>query len=383
MPTSGPLIIVTNHPNTIVDPFLAAAQFRQPVYFLANAGLFKHKIGNWFFSTFFCIPIQRSVDVGGKPINNKVAFAQCISFLEGGGSLFIAAEGGSFVGRNLKKLKTGTARIALSTEDSNNFDLNLKILPIGLVYEQPAKFRSRVMVNVGEPILLKDYQERYREASFKTAKQLTAHLHNQLSDLLINPIDEGQSEEVQATIATVKNTLPLSPRSFIDFFQYLLQQKNLFPANAESWFDKNGATVHQYAVKRENLHISDQAVSEHNQAKNNNWKRWLFLILGAPLFLYGAINHLFIAGIPVLLWKRLGLYATYQGTVYFLGGLFLLLLFYPLQFFLVWHWLGWPMALIYGLTIIPSGLFAKWFLDQVNLMLHQRRLKHLSKTGPA
>ena len=382
MPSSGPLIVVTNHPNTIVDPFLAAAQFKQPVYFLANAGLFKSKIGNWFFSTFFCIPIQRSVDSGGKPIDNKIAFAKCISFLENGGSLFIAAEGGSFVGRNLKRLKTGTARIALSTEEANDFNLDLKILPIGLVYERAAKFRSDVIVNVGDPISLKSYQESYREESFKTAKKLTRDLQNQLSDLLINPADENQSEEVQATITMVKNTFTLSPKEFVKFFQYLLQPKNLFPNGPTSWFNAHGSLAYQYAQKRKNLYISDQAVLKSIHSNQPNWFHWLILMIGAPLFLYGAINHIFIVGIPIFLWKRLGLYPTYEGTVYFLGSLFLLILFYPLQLILIWIWLGWPTALIYGLTLIPSGFFAKWYLDQVNLLLHNRRLKHLSKLDP-
>ena len=48
-------------------------------------------------------------------------------------------------------LKTGAARIALETE-ARHGPLGLKIVPVGLTYDEKGKFRSRVLVRVGDPI---------------------------------------------------------------------------------------------------------------------------------------------------------------------------------------------------------------------------------------
>ncbi|HHS95525.1 MAG TPA: hypothetical protein ENJ45_02965, partial [Phaeodactylibacter sp.] len=60
----NPCILVSNHPSTITDPLHVAHRAKRMVHFLANAGLYKSKIGNWFFSNFYCIPIERPEDVG-------------------------------------------------------------------------------------------------------------------------------------------------------------------------------------------------------------------------------------------------------------------------------------------------------------------------------
>ncbi|MFK8105018.1 MAG: 1-acyl-sn-glycerol-3-phosphate acyltransferase, partial [Saprospiraceae bacterium] len=137
-----PCILVSNHPNTLHDPLHVAAKVdHRIVHFLVNAGLFATPFTNWFFSTFYCIKIERPQDVKGGKISNEKAFEACDIFLRQGGCLYIAPEGTSRVERHIRKMKTGAARIALSAERHNNYQLGLKILPVGLNYDNPTKFR--------------------------------------------------------------------------------------------------------------------------------------------------------------------------------------------------------------------------------------------------
>ena len=41
IPVKGPLIIVANHPNTLIDPLIIGSITKQKIGFIANAGLFK------------------------------------------------------------------------------------------------------------------------------------------------------------------------------------------------------------------------------------------------------------------------------------------------------------------------------------------------------
>jgi 1-acyl-sn-glycerol-3-phosphate acyltransferase len=129
----------------MLDPLNAAEEIQTEVFFLANAGLFKNPVAGWILRKLYCIPIQRYEDTGGKPLNNKASFEQAIRHLAQGGCLYIAPEGTSYVNRRLRKLKTGTARIAFATESSHDFQLGLCILPVGLNYSDPTQFRSQLL----------------------------------------------------------------------------------------------------------------------------------------------------------------------------------------------------------------------------------------------
>ena len=104
------------------------------VAFLANASLFASSFANWFLSQ-YCVPIQRKTDVANKNVDNDKSFERCDAFLSNGGCLYIAPEGTSDMERRLRPIKTGTARIALSAEAKNAFQLGLKIIPVGLTYD--------------------------------------------------------------------------------------------------------------------------------------------------------------------------------------------------------------------------------------------------------
>jgi 1-acyl-sn-glycerol-3-phosphate acyltransferase len=57
--TTGPSIIISNHPNTLMDSLLLGYVSRQEVYFLAKATLFNTKLKLWMMQKMHMIPINR------------------------------------------------------------------------------------------------------------------------------------------------------------------------------------------------------------------------------------------------------------------------------------------------------------------------------------
>lgn len=113
----GPIIIVANHPNTLMDPLIIASIMKQQIGFVGNAGLFSNPLLRLLLNYFNVIPTFRKKDIaqGEKP-DNKYSFSKCHDYLDKEGTILIFPGGSSYYELKLREIKTGTARIALSYE---------------------------------------------------------------------------------------------------------------------------------------------------------------------------------------------------------------------------------------------------------------------------
>lgn len=180
----GAKIIVTNHPNTLMDAWLIGKISKEPVYYMAKATFFNSKFKLWLFQRLGLVPVNRSHESGVEGVSNTDSFEFCYRILEEGKTLLIFPEGNSYNERQLRPLKTGTARIALETVRRNKGELDLEIIPVGYHYSRIERFRSFVLVNVGESIRVNSVWNEKGD-SFETAKELTETIRERLEGLLV------------------------------------------------------------------------------------------------------------------------------------------------------------------------------------------------------
>ena len=369
----NPSIVVSNHPNALIDPLHTAGRVKKMVHFLVNASLYKTTIGNWFFSTFYCIPIERPKDVGSGAIQNDDSFAKCDEFLSGGGTLFIAPQGASEWKRRLGELKTGTARIALSAENKNNFKLGLTIIPIGLNYSAPYAYRSKIFINVGVPIVVSKYEEAYREDNFNAAKKLTADLENQMKDLLIETVDEDEDLLVKKLESVQQNEKPLPFNMVFHRTKKLITNLRNYKATQNDDYFQFKETVDDYFSTLKEYKLNDRAVKKNI---TSIWKNLdgLGLILGLPFFLYGWLNNLIAHVIPSFLVRLIKTYPVYDATIKYMGGLLIFPIIYGLQIWGVYFLTNdiWT-TLIYLLSLYPLGAFARWYRKYVGQFFKNKR----------
>ena len=192
----GPLIIISNHPNTLMDPMLVGYATKQPLFFMAKATLFNSKLKLRLLKNLNMIPINRQGEKSTLGVSNQNSFEACFRVLEEGKTLLVFPEGTSFLERHLRELKSGTARIAIEAEKRNKGLLNLRIVPLGLNYLKAEKFRSSVLINVGPQISVAEYLENYAKDSGKTAKQLTEKFRVNLEQVLVNSESKEQENFV-------------------------------------------------------------------------------------------------------------------------------------------------------------------------------------------
>src|SRR5438045_7785967 len=78
---------------------------------------------------------------------------------------------------------------------------NLIVVPVGVNYGKPDKFRSNVFYNVGEPILVKDFIDEYKAHPAKAnnrflqilepkMRELITHIENKEYDKVVYQVEE-------------------------------------------------------------------------------------------------------------------------------------------------------------------------------------------------
>uniref|UniRef100_A0A6B2L3C5 Phospholipid/glycerol acyltransferase domain-containing protein n=1 Tax=Arcella intermedia TaxID=1963864 RepID=A0A6B2L3C5_9EUKA len=162
IPTTGPAIFASNHPNMVLDPIIVAATCnRLDGHFWAAQSLFKGPLGTVLRST-GGIPVARKQDTGQateqereKALDNL--FESSYQVLARREAMYIFPEGTSYTSPHLLPLKTGTARLAIGfAKKYRAANLIAPIVPLGLNYVAKDTFRSQVIVQYADPIFPTD-----------------------------------------------------------------------------------------------------------------------------------------------------------------------------------------------------------------------------------
>lgn len=182
VPADGPLLLVGNHPNSLLDPLFLAAVAGRPVRFLAKAPLFSNLWTAWAVKAAGAIPVYRPRDNPALVGQNADMFRAARDALVEGAAIGIFPEGMSHDGPSLVPIRTGAARIALGARAA--LGRTLPIVPVGLVLRNKEEFRSDAHIVVGEPV---DWAAVEGDDTSATAvKELTARMDAALRGVTLN-----------------------------------------------------------------------------------------------------------------------------------------------------------------------------------------------------
>lgn len=183
IPASGPILMVANHPNSLLDPVLVLAAARREVRFLAKAPLFEDPKVAWFVRLGRAIPVYRRQDDPAQVERNDEMFRAVHAALAGGDAVGLFPEGVSHSAASLAPLRTGAARIALGAAGTTGE--GFPIIPAGLVFRAKDVFRSEALVLVGDPVRWEDLAPAGAEDP-EAVRELTARIGAALRALTVN-----------------------------------------------------------------------------------------------------------------------------------------------------------------------------------------------------
>ena len=185
IPLGRPLVLVANHVNGLIDPLLLMGPLPVMPRFLAKSTLWKNPAVRPFAELARAIPVYRQQDEGSDTSKNAESFVRCYELLAAGGSLALFPEGKSHSEPALQPLKTGAARIVLEAERRHP-GLGARIVPVGLLFDAKETFRSRALVQVGDPIDPALEVELYERDPVAAFRGLTARIDEELKDVTLN-----------------------------------------------------------------------------------------------------------------------------------------------------------------------------------------------------
>jgi glycerol-3-phosphate O-acyltransferase/dihydroxyacetone phosphate acyltransferase len=217
--------------------------------------------------------------------------------LSDGGCVGIFPEGGSHDRPSLLPLKAGVAIIALGAL-ARDPDLNLTILPCGLSYFNPHKFRSRAVVEFGDPVKVSPDQV----AAFKQGKEVKREavgaLLQTIQDALAAVTQQAPDYETLALVqATRRLYRPLRMKLPLPV---VVEMNRKLMAGYTEYKDEPRVVQLKQAVLDYNRKLRALGIKDHQVEWGNAQQKPAWLALLTLLYRCGQLLTLGLATLPSL-----------------------------------------------------------------------------------
>lgn len=187
IPATGPVLLAANHPNSLIDPVLLGVAARRPVRLMAKSTLFDIPLFGKVLHALGMVPAYRGTDDRSQVARNTESLALAAKQLAAGRVMGIFPEGKSHDANQLALVRSGAARLALQALAAGA--TGLKVVPVGLHYEEKERFRSAVWIKVGEPVDIAAWLAQNNGDEHLAMRTLTAELNTRLKSVVLH-LDE-------------------------------------------------------------------------------------------------------------------------------------------------------------------------------------------------
>jgi 1-acyl-sn-glycerol-3-phosphate acyltransferase len=182
----GPVLVIANHPNSLMDGLVVLKVAGRPVRPLAKAPLFEQALIGNVLEGLGALPVYRPQDFPGETWRNDSTFDAAVAALLRHEAVLVFPEGLSHSGVQLARMKTGAARIAFAAEEAAHWQLGLRIVPVGLTYHRKHAFRGRVAAAVGRAFEAATWREMRQRDERAAVESLTAAMRESLEKVTLN-----------------------------------------------------------------------------------------------------------------------------------------------------------------------------------------------------
>jgi 1-acyl-sn-glycerol-3-phosphate acyltransferase len=198
IPKGKAVILAPNHTNAFIDPTILGMLLSVKVRFFARGDVFKKKRVASFLDRLNISPMYRMEEGFSEVKKNDRTFEECRQLLSENKCILLFPEGICVQERRLRKLRKGLARILFMTEEAFDFKKEVIVVPVGINYNHASRIRSRVFIDVGEPMSAKEYAERFKTDRARTINEFTQALEARMRKTLLVIANPANDELVAA-----------------------------------------------------------------------------------------------------------------------------------------------------------------------------------------
>jgi 1-acyl-sn-glycerol-3-phosphate acyltransferase len=370
LPRAGPVLIVANHPAGMTDAVVLATRFHRPVHFLAMAPLFRPWLRGVLMRAIGALPVYRQRDDPALMHQNDDTFRACHEHFDRGGVVAIFPEGHSDLDRRVLQIRTGAARLALAQAQRGHPAGPLTLLPVGLYFEDRTRFRSEVILSVGEPIPLESHLARAASEPREAVQDLTQVIQAKIESL-IQIIPEPEMRRLVGELGKIYLPELLrrgDPRHVLELKRRVAECVDHFRRTDPERVVAVGRQLTHYLRVLHAVQLHDQSVREveaRGDWRRTHARRWGFAAMGLVPALAGAGLHWPPMTLCARVAHQIAPHPTAISSALMISGFVLFPAWWTLIAVVSWKLTAWSAGqlAVWMAVIVALGAYARWFFE--------------------
>ena len=163
IPKDGAVIFGPNHTNALMDALAILVVHHGPSVFVARADIFQKPALAKLLRFFNIMHIMRIRDCYENLTKNQAIIQEATDVLESKVPFCIMPEGTNRPMHSLLPLVKGIFRIALMADAGLKDKMPVYILPTGIEYGDYFRYRSTLLVEIGEPLNVTEFAKQHND----------------------------------------------------------------------------------------------------------------------------------------------------------------------------------------------------------------------------
>jgi 1-acyl-sn-glycerol-3-phosphate acyltransferase len=366
VPLDKPLLFAGNHQNSFMDGVLVGSYLPQPIHFLMRADMFKNGAARFALHQLNVSPVYRFEEGLENVHKNLETFQGIYSILKKNGNYVVFSEGICVQQKRLQKLRKGTARMAFGAAEE--YGLDVHIVPVGINYTYPSKFRKEVLINFHKPFSIKELEELHKISPAKALLAFNQKVEEGLQEEVIIVDNPDNDWIVEQLLIMGRNNyvLPFFKWRFDSDDRRLLEKDiadkiNLIDKTSKPSLESITAKTKKYTDL-----LSEHKLKDENLARKLDYGfiRYISVFLGFPVFLAGYISNLIPFLVPKIVCNTLIKDLRFYSSVYIGLGTVLYLIYFPVILIIAGLAGGWIWFLA-GLLVPLTGYLVLFYQEVV------------------
>lgn len=389
IPKNEPAIFAPNHQNALSDSLaILLPGFEQPV-FLGRADMFQNKIAARLLNFFKISPVYRIRDGKDSLDKNNEVFDTCIRILDQKKKICIYPEAAHNGQKSMLPHKKAIPRICLLAGERSNFEMDVKVVPVGIYYSHYFNYRRELHVHFGKPISSKKYYDiLQQDGEAKAGQEFRKDIFRAVEEIVVHVADRKAYDLYDLAFELMRNdafeilNLEKGLKNKVKAEKYIVDKLASKLANDEELKQDKLQKARQYRRLQKKLGLKDRQLEKGPIGFGQLLLNMLLVVVLLPISLIATIIHGWLFYVVRYSYRKKIRDKHFYSTIAF-GLSFFIFPFWIIGLFFILNAIfnSWALAVIIIAVSLPSGIVAWESLQIIKNSLKRFGIQRYQKTG--